>query len=241
MPVKDLSCSVEVEVAQPRKNVRLQKKSRILPVDTLMSCDVDGNATDQLTSIKSELEVQEEEEDDEMIEKAIEARIDGAACALNDLSFKNTPRTIESSDADNSREVDTRKSILADERVPSQRSPGDAISNVTDRPPTIVCPSSSSSYYSSPQGSPGIRRTLSKESENSFGNQDDNRHLNEYEVLGEIGKVGSSLFTLESSFEISCQAILYLTSFPCLVTSRNIWRVVERDRKRAFVKNGDLL
>jgi len=194
MPVKDLSCSVEIEAVQPRKNVRLQKKSRILPVDTLMSTDMDENATNQLTSIKSELEVQEEEED-EMIEskKAVEARIDGAACTLNDLSFKNTPQTIEGSDANNRREVDTGKSILADERVPSQQSPGDAVSNVTDRPPTIVCPSTSSSYRSSPQGLPGIRRALSKESENSSGNQDDNQHLNEYEVLGEIGKVGSSL------------------------------------------------
>jgi len=193
MPVKDLSCSVDVEVVQPRKNMRLQKKSRILPVDTLMSTDMDGNATDQVTSIKSELEVQEEEED-EMIEgkKAVEACIDGAACTLNDLSFKNT-QTIEDSDADNKREVDTGKSILADKRMPSQQSPGDAVSNVTDKPPTIVCPSTSSSYHSSPQGSPGIRRALSKESENSFGNQDDNQHLNEYEVLGEIGKVGSSL------------------------------------------------
>lgn len=200
MPVKD-SCSIEIEVTQPRKNVRLlQKREKILPRDTLMSTDVDGTATDQLMPIKSELEVQEEEEDevqtitdDKETVDACRNRTDGAVSELNsalsDLNLKDTSQTIERPNADNSQTADTRK--LTCGTMPSQQLPGDASSNVTDRPPTIVC--SSSSYHSSPQGSPRIRRALSKESDTSFGNQDDNQHLNEYEVLAEIGKVSLNL------------------------------------------------
>ncbi|RLU24302.1 hypothetical protein DMN91_002390 [Ooceraea biroi] len=194
MPVKD-SCSVDVEVVQPRKNVRLlQKKGKILPVDTLMSTDVDGNAIDQVVSIKSELEVQQEEDDDVQTVTEGKDRNDGAVSELNsalsDLSVKGlhegdgSKKQTEGS-ADNSQTADTRR--RAGETMPSQQLPGDA-SNVTDRPPTIVCPPSSSLHHSSPQGSPKIRRAFSKESENLFGNQDDNQHLNEYEVQGEIGK-----------------------------------------------------
>lgn len=207
MPVKDLSCSVEVEVAQPRKNIRLlQKKGKILPGDTLMSTDVDGNAAEQLASYKSELEIQKEEEDDDIRTESkrigsYEGRTDGTISELDSglsgLNLKSAPRTIGISDADDGNgAADTRK-LAGVETVSSQQLLGDAASNVTaDGSPTIVCPASVASHRSNPQGSPRIRRAFSKESENSFGNHDDNQHLNEYEVLDEIGKVSSlNVFT----------------------------------------------